>query len=135
MSMKMVDVVPRRAMLCIEKDDAARAVLAQTLSEYELVFTRDAFETLRSMNARAFDGYIIDFWLPDWSGPQLCRAIRDVDPHCPVIFCTGADSDLSRQRAIRAGGSAYLCKPLKSAELNAIVTKLVAQADAASLRA
>jgi DNA-binding response OmpR family regulator len=133
--MKMVDVVPRRAMLCIEKDDAARAVLAQTLSEYELVFTRDAFETLRSMNARAFDAYIIDFWLPDWSGPQLCRAIRDVDPHCPVIFCTGADGDLSRQRAMRAGGNAYLCKPVSSEELKATVTSLVARVDAASLRA
>jgi DNA-binding response OmpR family regulator len=133
--MKMVDAVPRRSILCIEKDDAARAMFTQTLSEYDVLFACDAFETIRSMHVRAFDGYIVDFWLPDWSGPQLCRAIRDIDPHCPVIFCTAADSELSRQRAMRAGGGAYLCKPVHAEELKATVAKLVARADAASLRA
>jgi DNA-binding response OmpR family regulator len=121
--------------LCIEREAAARAALVHTLSDYDVVFTGDAFETIRSMNARAFDAYIIDFWLPDWSGPQLCRSIRDSDPHCPVIFCTAADSDLSRQRAMRAGGTAYLCKPVSYVELKTRVSALIARSDAASLRA
>jgi DNA-binding response OmpR family regulator len=133
--MQMVNAVGRRAILCIEKDSEARALHAQTLSEYELVFTMDAFETIRSMNARAFDGYIIDYWLPDWSGPQLCRAIRDVDPHCPVIFCTAAQSELGRVRSMRAGASAYFSKPVDAAALRTDLNGLMARADTASLRA
>jgi DNA-binding response OmpR family regulator len=131
--MKMSDAAPPRSILCIEKDASARAALVRALSDYDLLFTADAFETIRSMNARAFDAYIIDFWLPDWSGPQLCRSIRDLDPHCPIIFCTAADSDLSRQRALRAGASAYLCKPVSSVDLKTRVNALIAQVDTASL--
>ena len=133
--MQMLNAVPRRAILCVEKDDAPRALLAQSLGEYELVFTGDAFETIRSMHARAFDGYIIDFWLPDWSGPQLCRAIREIDPHCPIIFCTAAEGELSRQRALRAGASAYLSKPVDVEALQAKLSALLARTDASSLRA
>jgi DNA-binding response OmpR family regulator len=133
--MKMVDPAARRALLCIEKDEAARAVLRNALSDYELVFTVDAFETIRSMHARAFDGYILDFWLPDWSGPQLCRAIRDIDPHCPVIFCSAAEADLSKQRAMRAGASAYFSKPVDTEALREKLTSLMARVDTASLRA
>jgi len=133
--MKMADAVSRRSILCIEKDVAARAVLSHALREYEVVFTSDAFETIRSMNGRAFDAYIIDFWLPDWSGPQLCRAIRDTDPHCPVIFCTAAEADLSRQRAMRAGASVYLCKPVNAELLQSKLSALVARVDSMSLRA
>jgi DNA-binding response OmpR family regulator len=133
--MRMTDVIPRRAVLCIEREAAARAALTSALSEYDVVFTTDAFETIRSMNARAFDAYIVDFWLPDWSGPQLCRAIRDLDPHCPVIFCSAADGDLCRQRALRAGGSVYLCKPVTPEALKTAMSSLIARADGASLQA
>jgi response regulator RpfG family c-di-GMP phosphodiesterase len=46
------------------------------------------------------------------SGLQLCREIRKVDPNGPVLFCTGAARDQDRERARRAGASAYLCKPV-----------------------
>jgi two-component system response regulator PilR (NtrC family)/two-component system KDP operon response regulator KdpE len=133
--MQMVDALTRRAILCIEKDEARRAVLSDALSGYELVFTANAFETIRSMNTRAFDGYVVDFWLPDWSGPQLCRAIRDLDPHCPVVFCTAADSELSRQRAMRAGASAYFVEPVNTEALRDRMNSLLSRADAASLSA
>ena len=133
--MKMSDAAPPRSILCIEKEAAAQAALSHTLSDYDVVFSTDAFDTIRSMNVRAFDAYIIDFWLPDWSGPQLCRSIRDLDPNCPVIFCTAADSDLSRQRAMRAGATAYLCKPVSFVELKTRVNALIARVDAMSLRA
>jgi DNA-binding response OmpR family regulator len=133
--MQMVDALTRRAILCIEKDGAKRAMLNEALPGYELVFTSNAFETIRSMNARAFDGYIVDFWLPDWSGPQLCRAIRALDPHCPVIFCTAADSELSRQRAMRAGASAYFLEPVNTEALRDRMNSLLSGVDAASLGA
>jgi DNA-binding response OmpR family regulator len=131
----MRDGVPRRAILCCEKDEATRDVLAQALGGYELVFTSGAFDTIREMHARPFDAYIIDYWLSDWSGPQLCRAIREVDPHCPVIFCTAAEGDLSKQRAVRAGGSAYFSKPVDGEKLKARLCSLFEKADAASLQA
>jgi DNA-binding response OmpR family regulator len=133
--MKMTDVIPRRAVLCIERESAARAAVGLALGDYDVVFTSDAFETIRSMNVRAFDAFVIDFWLPDWSGPQLCRSIRELDPHCPVIFRSAAGADLCRQRALRAGASMYFVKPVSSEALSATLADLIGRADAASLRA
>jgi DNA-binding NarL/FixJ family response regulator len=82
--------------------------VAQTLREYELVFADTAFDAIRRINAGAFDAYVTNYWLADWTGPQLCRAIRDVDPHCPVVVYSLSLGDANLQRAKRAGASAFV---------------------------
>jgi DNA-binding NtrC family response regulator len=104
----LCQALSRPNVLCIGSDACARDVLAQTLREYELVFVDTAFDAIRSMNAGAFDAYVTNFWLADWAGPQLCRAIRDVDPHCPVIVYSVSLGDANRGRASRAGASAFV---------------------------
>ena len=125
----------RRTVLCIGNDVEAEKFLRRALSEYEIVVAPNAYEAIRSMHARAFDAYITDFWLPDWAGPQLCRAIREVDPHCPIIFWSAAEADQNRQRAMRAGASAYYSKHSDGENLAPTLRKLLAVADAKSLEA
>ena len=67
----------RRTILIVEADAASRALFSDLLSRYSLTFAANAFEAVRSVNARPFHAYLLDYWLPDWSGVQLCRAIRD----------------------------------------------------------
>jgi DNA-binding NtrC family response regulator len=131
----MFQTVTRRTVLCIGNDAEAGTFLREALSEYEVVAAPNAFEAIRSMHARAFDAYVTDFWLPDWAGPQLCRAIRDVDPHCPIIFWSAAESAQNRQRAMRAGASAYFCKQSDGEDLKPTLRRLLGLADAKSLEA
>src|SRR3982751_3343033 len=63
----------RRAILCIEDDAESRKILQEILADHRLVFACSAFEALRCVNAEFFHGYVLDYWLPDWSGPSLCR--------------------------------------------------------------
>jgi CheY-like chemotaxis protein len=100
-----------RTVLCVDGDEQVRSVLRQALGGYELAFVSTGYEALRSLNLRAFDLYVLDYWLPDWSGVSLCRDIRKVDPHVPVCFCTGATQPQNQKRADRAGASAYFLKP------------------------
>ena len=126
----------RRTLLCVGNDPDAREIVAQSLTEYELVFTDTALDALRNLNARAFDGYVSDYWLSDWAGPQLCRAIRDLDPHCPVVFFTAAAGDQNRARAMRAGASAYCCRTDADSErLDIAMRRLIARTDSNSLAA
>jgi DNA-binding response OmpR family regulator len=95
----------------------------------------NAYEALRNFNARPFDAYVLDYWLPDWSGPSLCREIRKTDPNSPVVFYTDAASDQDRHRAMRAGASAYLCKPVEPDELRSSLGSLFTRSDVESLLA
>jgi DNA-binding response OmpR family regulator len=125
----------QRSLLCVENDPETRALLAEMLSEYRIVFARNAFEALKEVNAGAFDAYLLDYWLPDWSGPQLCREIRKLDPHAPIVFCTAAARDEDRARGLNAGANAYLAKPVDPKELRSKVRAFVTLADLESLHA
>ena len=124
-----------RSILCVEDDAESRSVLANVLSDHKLVFASNAFEALRHVNAGSHHGYVLDYWLPDWSGPALCREIRKVDPHGPVVFCTAAARDSDRNRALRAGANAYLTKPIDPDALRAKLRAFLTLAEVESLRA
>lgn len=101
----------QQTVLCVDKDEESRAVWRQALAGYEVIFACGAYEALRNINARLFDLYALEYWLPDWSGPSLCRDIRKEDPHVPVCFCSSADTAEAERRARRAGATAYVLKP------------------------
>jgi DNA-binding NtrC family response regulator len=108
--------------------------VSEALPDYELVFAVSACEAIRSMNAHAFDAYVTDFWLPDWEGIQLCRAIREVDPNCPVIIYSAAAGERNLARATRAGASA--CVAIDEPDLlETTLRTLLSAADSKSLDA
>ena len=82
--------------------------LQRALESYDVIVVCSALEAIRRFNASAFDAYILEYWVPDWSGVQLCRAIRRADPHVPIIFCVCATSEDQKRKALRAGADAYL---------------------------
>jgi DNA-binding response OmpR family regulator len=125
----------RRSVLCVENEPEDRGLLEVVLADYEVTFARNAFEALRQLNVRSFDAYVVDYWLPDWNGPSLCREIRKIDAHGPVVFYSAAAGDQNRGRALRAGATAYLVKPVEPNELRGKLRALLALADSESLRA
>jgi DNA-binding response OmpR family regulator len=64
-----------------------------------------------------FDAYLLESWLPDFSGLALCREIHRTDPAGTVLFCSAAARKQDRLLALHAGASAYICKPLDPPEL------------------
>jgi DNA-binding response OmpR family regulator len=125
----------QRTVLCVDSDPQCRAELAEALTNYQLVFAPTAFEALRQINIHGFHGYVLDYWLPDLAGPTLCREIRKLDPHGPIVFCTAAERPDDRARAFRAGAQAYLLKPIDAAKLKAELRSYLSAADMQSLRA
>jgi DNA-binding response OmpR family regulator len=124
-----------QSVLCVGNDRETQAMLRDVLSDYEVVFAENAFEALRNVNSGSFHGYVLDSWLPDWSGPALCRELRKIDPHGPIIFCSAAVGDNDKARALRAGANAYLCKPVDADVLRAKLHAFFTLAETGSLQA
>jgi DNA-binding response OmpR family regulator len=98
------------------------------LEEYMVICARDFREGMRLARQRYFDLYILDNWLPDRSGVELCRLIREFDPHTPILFYSAAGYARDTLEAMRAGAQGYLVKPVSFCELRQAVTQLISAA-------
>jgi len=99
-------------------------LVALSLPDYRIVGAHNFTEGMRFANKKYFDLYILDNWLPDGTGIELCRRIREFDPHTPIVFCSAAAFEFDKQQALSAGAQVYLVKPVDYEELQLTVARL-----------
>jgi DNA-binding response OmpR family regulator len=115
----------KKRILFVEDDEENWEIVALILSEYVVVCARDFSEGLRLARLGYFDLYLLDNRLPDGTGVELCRAIREFDPHTPVSFYSAAAYASDIKKASHAGAQDYLVKPVNPNELSRVVTRLI----------
>jgi CheY-like chemotaxis protein len=115
----------RKRILLVEDQEDAWEIAAYNLVEHALFYARDFDEGLLAARRGYFDLYILDNWLPDGSGVGLCRAIREFDPHTPILFYSAAAYERDIEDALRAGAQDYLIKPVIPDELKQAVARLI----------
>jgi DNA-binding response OmpR family regulator len=107
-------------ILVVEDDDATRTFLADNLTAdgFELLVADCARDGIRLMETKFPDLALIDVGLPDGSGLDLVRRVRDadglasrVDPRTPLLVLSGRDSELDRIRGFERGADDYVCTP------------------------
>ncbi|HEX6732748.1 MAG TPA: response regulator [Pyrinomonadaceae bacterium] len=116
--------------LCVEDDDDTRLMLGIQLKslglDVNLAATAD--EALRWSETKDFDLYLLDAWLPDLDGYELCRQVRRRARRANrILFFSGAAHELDRQKGIEAGANAYVFKPNVD-ELLSTLSTLIAEA-------
>ena len=114
----------KKRILFVEDHEDAWEIVELALAECKLTFARNFDDGLRLARRGYFDLYILDNWLPDGSGIGLRRAIRQFDPHTPILFYSAAAYERDIQEGLRSGAQAYLVKPVKFEDLERMVAKL-----------
>src|SRR5262245_19870918 len=117
---------PRKRILCVE-DHADTSALLKTILEqdgYEAVGASTVAEALELARNQGFDLYLIDRWLPDGEGIELCRTIRTFDSNTPIVFLTADVRETTRAQAMAAGAQGYMVKPGEPGELEQIISAL-----------
>ncbi len=80
---------------------------------------------MKNMGHDSFDLLMIDWQLPDVSGDEVLRWVREhVDWRIPVLFVTARDSEEDIVRSLELGADDYMVKPIRRMELLARVTAL-----------
>ena len=125
---------PRPAMqiknprvLYIEDHEDTRELVTLLLGQKSFdVVTGGTIETgLALAMAQTFDLYLLDSWLPDGSGLDLCQRIREFDQTTPILFYSAAAYASDHVSALACGAQAYLIKPSQPSELCRLVTELI----------
>ena len=118
-------VEAERTILCIEDDPDTCEFLAILLNEFRFEFTHTVKNALPKLETEKHDLYILDNWLPDGSGIELCRTIRDRFPMTPIVFTSGSTTQSEIVEALDAGADKYLLKPCEPDALREIVKDLI----------
>lgn len=84
---------------------------------YEVSAAATAAEALDLLSRRSFDLALLDLSLPDGSGYDLCRLIKQNCPSTAVIFLTACDEEVSVVMGLDMGASDYIAKPFRLLEL------------------
>ena len=125
----------KRLILYIEDHEDTRELVTLVLRQLDVdVVTCSTIESgIELAQTRTFDLYLLDSWLPDGSGLDLCRRIREFDKGTPILFYSAAAYDADREGALQSGAQAYLVKPSQTSELCSLVSSLIEESRKGSL--
>lgn len=103
----------RKRILCVDDDEDTRDMMDVLLGEYgyEAVIAASVSDALERARSGGLALCILDHWITEGNGIELCRQIRAFDSQTPIMFYSGAAYKTDIQKGLDAGAQAYLIKP------------------------
>ena len=86
-------------------------------------------DLLRELRRETFDLLIVDWHLPDTTGPEVVRWVREhVDAPMPILFVTHRQEERDIVEGLGSGADDFMTKPVRIGELRARVGALLRRA-------
>jgi two-component system response regulator MprA len=110
-------------LLIVDDDPELRQFLAAELEVegYSCVEAGTGQQALLLIRNQSWDLVLLDWTLPDFSGVEVCRRMRQGGIATPVLMLTARDEVRERVEALDSGADDYLTKPFSIEELLARV--------------
>lgn len=109
----------RGSILLLEDDVTLGDTLKELLEDegYEITLVRDGQKALDNSYDLKFDLYIFDINVPQMSGLELLKSLRDADDATPAIFISALVDMNSLSKGFEVGADDYIKKPFFPEEL------------------
>jgi two-component system KDP operon response regulator KdpE len=124
---KRRDTRPR--ILLVDDDRGIVAAVAPALAAhgYHVIVATNGVQALRQFDAHRPDLILLDLMMPQLSGREVCRQIREIS-NTPIIVLSvkGGEDDIVP--VLDLGADDYLVKPFRLAELRARVSAVLRRA-------
>ena len=98
-----------KRLLCIDDHVDTCALVSSILEEYEVVSEHSKAGGLRQAATDKFDVILVDYYLPDGTGLELCTLIRTFDPNTPILLVT-ATHTITHEQILAVGGQGVIRK-------------------------
>lgn len=113
-------VLPRAGHVLVVDDDPANLELIERRLEAEdfsCVLVETGAAGIEQASRHAFDAVLLDLRLPDMDGLEVLAAIRKQSSSLPVVIMTAHGSEAIAVKALTAGATNYLIKPIGRRDL------------------
>lgn len=102
----------------LEDDSAIGMGLSYSLENegYTVTLAKTVSDALNIIESEQFSLYILDLTLPDGSGYDVCKKIKEKGD-LPVIFLTAYDDEVNVVMGFELGADDYISKPFRLKEL------------------
>jgi ribosomal protein S6--L-glutamate ligase len=116
-------------LLVVANDEKLLALTRLSLAKngFEVEMASTAYEALITCAEAPSDLVILDTALPDLSGWEVLRRVRD-SSDVPIMLLTSRDSEVDKARGLDLGADDYLTKPFSFLEFEARVRALLRRA-------
>ncbi len=110
-------------ILLVEDDESIRMVVRDTLNDagYVCDVASRGLQGLEHALSGEFDLIILDINLPGLSGLDICREVKRLAAHVPVLLLSARDSESDIVSGFEIGADDYITKPFRPKELLARV--------------
>lgn len=106
---------PAREVLVVEDDPEINQLVGAycEIAGFRYLCALNGADALAQVRDHHPAAIILDLMLPDLSGWEICRLVKNSDAthHVPVIILTALDNDDSRREGFLCGAADYLIKP------------------------
>ena len=116
-----------RRLLIVDDDSDMRLLLAEYFRRlgYEVVEKESGATALEPASSGNFDCFILDVSMPEMSGFELLRRVRERGVKTPAMFLTALSEIDNKVEGFQAGADDYLSKPFSPRELEVRVESLL----------
>lgn len=108
-----------RLLLVDDDRSIARALALALRSSYTVDIAGSGAQAKHAADPDRYDIIILDLNLPDMSGLNVCRQMREQGINVPILILSAEDGILTKINLLDAGANDYLTKPFSLGELKA----------------
>lgn len=100
----------RLSVLVADDEPIIRQRVCMMIGDAFCVNEVDRANDAREAAADGYDAILLDIVFPDGNGIEICREIKQRDPHCTIVISSSMESVDAWNDAFRAGADGYLEK-------------------------
>jgi len=108
-----------KILLVEDNKDLTTLINVSLKQDYAIDIVHNGGEGLECLRTGRYDVVILDWELPELSGPEICRQFRASGGTTPVLMLTGKSHIAEKEQGLDAGADDYLTKPFDMRELAA----------------
>lgn len=123
-----------KKILIVEDEPSLVFTLKDTLEaeNYNVTVVEDGADAVETVQQFEPDLMILDLMLPNVSGYEICKEIRDLKYTFPIIMLTAKDQETDKVKGLNLGADDYITKPFGVKELLARIRARLRRANAYS---